>query len=97
MITIFGVQTKVTYCKNIFKFRETWSFSKWFIPQTNIHTDRQTNFTLSHGNKLAMVSKWKGGLYNNNKNIYIYIQIGAFVQKLPAIERIARTKIPDFF
>ena len=69
---VFGVQSKVTYYKNIFKFRETWSFSKWFIAQTNIQTDRQTNFTLSHGNKLAMVSKWKGGLYNNNKK-YMHI------------------------
>ena len=66
--------------------------------QTNIQVERQTIFTLSHGNKLAMVSKWKGSLYNNNKKyMHIYIQIGAFVQKLPAIKRIASTKIPDFF
>ena len=28
--------------------------------------------------------------------MHIYIQIGAFVQKLPAVKRIACTKIPDF-
>ena len=31
------------------------------------------------------------------KNVCIYIQIGAIVQKLPAIKRIACTEIPDFF
>ena len=39
-----------------------------------------------------MVPKEKGGLYNK---IYIYIQIGAFVQNLPVIDWI--TKIQDFF
>ena len=55
---------------------------------------RQTNFVLSHSNELAMVPKWKGDLYNN---IYTYIQIGAFVVKLPVIKHIACIKISEIF
>ena len=64
------------------------------IYSPNKYSDKQTNFILSHGNELAIVPKWKGGVYNN---IYIYIQIGAFAQKLPVIEWIAWIKIPEIF
>ena len=49
---------------------------------------------MSNGNELAVVPKWKGGLYND---IYTYIQIVTFVEKLPVIQRIACTKIAEFF
>ena len=69
------------------------------IYSPNKYSDRQTDFTLLHDNESAMVPKWKEYLYNNNnkKNIYTYILIRVFVQKLPIIEQIACTKIPEFF
>ena len=48
--TIFDVQTKVTFMKNISNFCDNWSILTWFTVQTSITTDSQTNFKLSDGN-----------------------------------------------
>ena len=53
MFTIFGVQTKVTSLKNI-------SNLKTYTAQTNIKTDRQTNFKLSNGNTFNNGTTGKG-------------------------------------
>ena len=65
--TLFSVQTKVTYCKNISKFLENWTIFMWFIVETYIQTDRQTNLKFSHGNKLTVERKWNGNRSNNNE------------------------------
>ena len=66
MVTIFGAQTNVTYCKNKSKFCENRSIFTWFIVQTNIQTYRQ--ILNSHMAKiLTLVPKLKGDLSNKQK------------------------------
>ena len=37
--------------------------------QTNIQTDRETNFKFSHDNKINFVFKWKGDLSKKEKSL----------------------------
>ena len=48
-MTICGLQTEVTYYKKVSVFCENWSIFEWFIAQTNIQAERQTNIKPSHG------------------------------------------------
>ena len=58
------VRTKVIYFKNMFKFCDNRSTFTWLI-QTNVHTDRQTNFNC-HVTTLLTMSLWKRNLFNNS-------------------------------
>ena len=52
MVSNFGAQTKVPYCKNISKLHDNLSIFTLFIAQIYIETDRETNFKFSHGNEM---------------------------------------------
>ena len=67
MITIFKVRNKIGYYKNIHKFCENGSFFTYIIVQTDIRTDRQTNFKLLHGNTVnnSITIKKKPKKYGN--------------------------------
>ena len=49
MITIFDAQIKVTYSKNISKFRENQPVFTWFIAKKILG---QTNFKMQHSNEI---------------------------------------------
>ena len=66
----------------------------WFIAQKNIQTDRQ-NLNCLNGKEIKIARKWKGDFSKKEKEIYLYIWIGAFVQKLSLNNRIASTKIQE--
>ena len=52
MFTIFNVRAKIIYLKNMYKFCDNESDFTWLLAQTNVQTDRQTNFNLSHNNTI---------------------------------------------
>ena len=56
MIAIFKVRTKINYIKKIHKFCDSESIFAEFLAQTNVQIDRQTNFKLSRGTLLTIVS-----------------------------------------
>ena len=62
----------------------------------SLHKIERSNVTGGYLSELWYLSE-KEVFTTTTKNVCIYIQIGAFFQKLPAIERIVCTKIPDFF
>ena len=69
---MFGMPFKVTYCKNLSKFDEKCSIFTGYIAQTNIQSDRQTNFKLSHGNKNKNVTYMKKSPFKLQKQQKIY-------------------------
>ena len=78
MVTIFGAETKVTYCKNISNFVRIDQFVRDLQPNKILRpTDRQT-LNCRMATKLTVIFKRKGDLYNKEK----FIKIGAFFQKL---------------
>ena len=79
MVTIFGVETKVSYWKNVSKFRENCSIFTWFIPPKQILRPADGQTLISRmATKLTVVLNWKGYLSKKEK----FIKIGAFFQKL---------------
>ena len=70
MITIFVVQTKVIYFKNIYKFCENGSFFTWFLAHTNVQTDKLCSIAIP----LTIISPWKQNLFNE-KIMYMEVEV----------------------
>ena len=79
MIIIFNERSEVIYLKSIYKLQFLWLWMNLygFLAQTNLQTERQANFTLSHGNP------FNKKYHNENQTLSTIkmIEIGALIKK----------------